>query len=103
MLDFLLIAIPTGIVARLAKSKGYDPVSFGALTAFVAFAGASIGAYFLGFIGDLMGIVIGGFIMEEVIRNMPEKHVQVYCSQCGLKQDWEENKRCEHCHSPLRK
>ena len=103
MLDFLLIAIPTGIVARLAKNKGYDPVLFGGLTAMIALVCASVGAYFLGFIGDIIGIILGGFLMEEIVRNMPGKPVQVFCSQCGLRQDWDENKLCEHCKSPLRK
>jgi NADH:ubiquinone oxidoreductase subunit 6 (subunit J) len=90
VLDFVLIAIPTGIVARLAKNKGYSPVSFGTLTAIAAFLCALVGAYFLGFVGDLIGIVIGGVIMEEIIKNMREKPIvkkQVFCPQCGLKQD----------------
>lgn len=106
MLDFILIAIPTGIVSRLAKNKGYSPLSFGVATAILAFVGAFCGAYFFGFVGDLIGIVLMGVLMEEFVRNIPAKPVarkHVFCSQCGLNQDWDENKLCEVCGAALHK
>ena len=106
MLDAILIAIPTGIVSRLAKSKGHDPVLFGVLTAALALICAVIGFYFLGLAGEILGIFIGGIVMEEIVRNRPGKAAakkKVYCPHCGVRQDWEEDKLCARCRSPLRR
>ena len=106
MLELILIGISTGIVSRLAKSKGHDPVLFGVLTIVVAIIFVFIGSYFLGLIGDFLGVIVGGVIMEEFVRNRPGKPIakkQVFCSQCGLQQNWEENKLCERCKSQLRR
>jgi threonine dehydrogenase-like Zn-dependent dehydrogenase len=104
MLDIVLIVFATGIVSRLAKSKGYNPVVFGAGTVGLAFLCGFAGAYFFGAAGDILGIFVGGVIMEEITRNMsakPKPKKQVFCSSCGWKQDWEENKLCEKCRSLL--
>lgn len=105
MLELILIAIATGIVSRLAKNKGRNPVLLGMVTVVVTLVCAFIGAYFLGLAGDFLGVFVGGVIVEEVVRNMPAKpsaKKQVFCPQCGLKQAWEEHKLCEQCESPLR-
>ena len=101
-----MIGIATGIVARLARDKRRDPILFGILTAAAAFVGAVAGAYLIGFVGEIFGVVIGGVIIEEMVRNMPEKPApkkQVFCPQCGFQQGWQENKLCERCESALRK
>jgi hypothetical protein len=106
MLELLLIGVATGIVSRLAKGRGRDPVLFGMLTAITAIAFAFAGTYLFGFVGDLLGIFLGGVLVEEVVRNMPAKQPvkrQVYCSQCGFQQDWAEAKLCEKCGLPLHK
>ena len=106
MLELILIGVATGIVARLAKSKGYNPILFGTGTVVLTLVCAFVGAYFLGIIGDLLGVFVGGVAVEEVVRNMPAKRTQkhqVFCPQCGLKQEWEENKLCEQCRSALRR
>lgn len=73
MPDIVLIIFATGIVSRLAKSKGYNPVVFGAGTVGLAFLCGFVGAYFFGAAGDILGIFVGGVIMEEITRNMPAK------------------------------
>lgn len=106
MLDLILIAVATGIVSRLAKKKGLNPVLSGMGTVVVTLVCGFIGTYFLGVAGDFLGLFVGGVIVEEVVRNMPAKpnvKKQVFCPQCGLKQDWDEGKLCEQCKSPLRK
>jgi hypothetical protein len=103
MLELVIVAIAGGIVSRLAKEKGRDPFLFGVLTVLMSLAFGFIGLYFLPILGELIGFVLGGIVMEEIVRNMPgkQKRRQVYCSQCGLKQDWAENRTCRNCQASL--
>ncbi len=101
MLDGVIIALATGIVFRLTKNKGYNAVAFGMGTLIITVLGAIIGAYILGVIGDFLGAFVGGVLMEEIVRNLPARQ-QIFCTQCGLKQYWKDNKLCEVCGAPLR-
>ncbi len=106
MLDIVLIAVATGIVFRLAKNKGLHAVAFGMVTILATAIGGFVGAYFLGLAGEILGIFVGGVLLEELVRNMPTKSsadLQVFCPQCGLKQAWEQDKLCGICGTPLRR
>ena len=103
MLEFVIIAIAAGIVSRLAKDKGRNPLLLGFLTVLMTVAFGIIGGFILPVLGELIGFVVGGIIMEEIVRNMPgeQRRIQVFCSQCDLKQAWVENGMCRDCKIPL--
>ncbi len=103
MLEIVIIVMAVGIVSRLAREKGRDPFLYGFLTVVASLMLGTLGTVLLADLGEIMGIVMGGVIIEEVVRHLPRKpkKIQVFCPLCGLKQDWVENGVCRECKAPL--
>ena len=89
-----------GVQEWLAKRSGFNKV----VTIIVIVVLASIGFYFLGILGAVFGILLAvGMIDELLEKKNPNEHKKryVFCSQCGAKQKWAEDKSCEICGSLL--
>lgn len=89
-----------GVQEWLAQSNPLNRT----LMVIVVFILASVGFYFLGILGAFLGILLAVGMIDEIFGGKTaKKHArrQVFCSQCGIKQEWIENKLCEICKSPL--
>jgi hypothetical protein len=98
----MLAESATGIKEWLTKSNRLNKT----LAVIIILILASIGFYFLGIPGAFLGVLIAvGMIDEFFGKKSTKEHKirQVFCSQCGAKQDWAEDKLCEICRSPLRR
>ena len=91
-----------GVKEWLTKSNRLNRT----LTVIVILALASVGFYFLGIPGAFLGVLLAVGMIDEIFgrrRTKEHKRQQVFCPQCGAKQDWAEDKLCEICRSPLRR
>jgi uncharacterized membrane protein YraQ (UPF0718 family) len=105
LLTVILLGLTAaGVVTSIARQKkDRDIFGVGAVAFFTAASLGLLGMMLFGFIGGLGGSIIGGIIIEEIVRaKKPLAKNLVFCSQCGFKQQWVENKNCENCGEFLR-
>ena len=100
----LLGLLAAGVVTNIARQKkDHDIFGVGAVAFFTSAALGLLGMMLFGFLGGLFGAILGAIVIEETVRaKKPIAKYLIFCSQCGYKQHWVENKNCENCGEPLR-